>query len=72
MPQRDSMMPLGKRQELQSGAEYTAEEEEFILAVAAWQRKYKCRYPSSSDILRVAKSLGYRRVEPIKDNTECL
>lgn len=54
-----------KTQGLQStniGSEYTQDEVEFILAVERWKKEHDIRFPSYSDILRIAKSLGYRRV----------
>lgn len=45
------------------GANYDPEEEEFIHAMERWMRKTKTRFPKFTDVLAVAKSLGYRKVE---------
>lgn len=45
------------------GSEYTAEEVQFLKAMADFMKANNVRYPTFTDVLRVAKSLGYRRVE---------
>lgn len=47
-----------------SGANYTAEEEEFIRAMQTYMRVTGRRFPSFTEVLSVARALGYRKVEP--------
>lgn len=44
------------------GSDYTADEWEFIRAMAMYQKREDRRYPAWSEVLAVVKSLGYRRV----------
>jgi hypothetical protein len=44
------------------GSDYTDEEREFIMAVERWKVVNHNRFPTSTQILAVAKSMGYRRV----------
>lgn len=44
------------------GAEYTPDEIEFMLAVDAYKRRRQRPYPTWTEILEVARSLGYRKV----------
>lgn len=46
------------------GSEYTPEETEFLLAMLAFQKRTRRRFPTLSEVLRVAHSLGYRKVVP--------
>lgn len=46
------------------GTEYSDEETEFIRAMDAFKRKHRKPFPTFVDVLRVAQSLGYRRVAP--------
>jgi hypothetical protein len=46
------------------GAEYTQEETEFLRAMQRWMKANRCKFPSFADVLRVARSLGYRKVSP--------
>lgn len=43
------------------GSGYTADEVEFMKAVEAWQRRTGNRFPTAADVLRIARSLGYRK-----------
>lgn len=43
------------------GSEYTEEEVTFIRAMEEWMRRTRCKFPRFTDVLRVAKSLGYRK-----------
>jgi len=45
------------------GSDYTPAEAEFLKAVERYQRANKKKFLSHVDYLRVAASLGYRRVE---------
>jgi hypothetical protein len=45
------------------GSVYDADELEFIQAMERWMRENRCRFPKFTDVLRVAKSLGWRRVK---------
>lgn len=42
---------------------YSSEEFEFIQAVEAYKKQNKVKFPTFSEILAVAKALGYRKVE---------
>ena len=42
-----------------AGADYTDEETAFILAVAAWRKKHRVRFPAATDYHAVARELGY-------------
>jgi hypothetical protein len=44
------------------GGDYTADEWEFIRAVAAYQKRFGRRYPTWREVLHVALCLGYRKV----------
>lgn len=43
---------------------YTDEERAFIAAVEAWMKDKKCKFPRFTDVLAVAKALGYRKLTP--------
>lgn len=45
--------------QVNAGSDYTAEEQEFIAAMARFQREHRRRYPSITEYLAVLKSLGY-------------
>ncbi|VTU00678.1 Marine sediment metagenome DNA, contig: S01H1_S24652 OS=marine sediment metagenome GN=S01H1_60202 PE=4 SV=1 [Gemmataceae bacterium] len=44
------------------GSEMSADELEFLLAVAAFQRRTGRRYPTWREVLHVAHCLGYRKI----------
>jgi hypothetical protein len=44
------------------GGDYRQEEEEFLRAMALYQKRSGRRYPSWCEVLYVAKCLGYRKV----------
>jgi hypothetical protein len=46
------------------GSETTPEETEFLLAVLAYQKRFRRRYPTWREVLGVARALGYRKVAP--------
>lgn len=46
------------------GADISPEEWEFIRAIAAYQKRWRRRYPSWREVLHVAVCLGYRKVAP--------
>lgn len=50
------------RNPLTSEPEYTDDELEFILAQEKYRRENRRRFLTSREILRVAESLGYRKV----------
>ncbi len=50
--------------ETYSGANFTAEEIEFLLAIERYQRERHRPFPTWHEVLRVLKSLGYRKVAP--------
>lgn len=41
---------------------YSDDEREFIVAVEAYKRKHGRSYPANTELLAIAKSLGYRKV----------
>lgn len=45
---------------------YDDEQREFIAAVQAWRKKTGRTFPSNTELLAIAKSLGYRKPEPPK------
>jgi hypothetical protein len=47
--------------EINMGADYTEEEVEFIREMDRFMREKRRRFPTFVEVLRVAKSLGYRR-----------
>lgn len=47
-----------------SETEYTADELEFIKAVDKFRRERKRPYPTATELLGVARQLGYRKVVP--------
>ena len=49
-------------QETLSGADYTADEIEFLMAMDRCKRERQRPFPTWPEVLAVVKSLGYRRV----------
>src|SRR5215207_9210532 len=48
------------------GADMTADEIEFLLAVASYQKRFERRYPTWLEVLNILRCLGYRKVaEPV-------
>lgn len=48
------------------GSDMTADEIEFLLAVASYQKRFRRRYPTWLEVLHIAHCLGYRKVaEPV-------
>lgn len=45
------------------GGDYTDEEREFMCAMDRFKRDNRKPYPDCRDVLQVARSLGYRKVE---------
>lgn len=61
---------VGTYSENFQGSDYSTEEWEFIRAVAAYQTRWRRRYPSWREVLFVLKCLGYRKVaapQPFED-----
>ena len=54
------------------GSEITGDTLEFVLAVYAYQKRYRRRFPSWSEVLHVARSLGYRKVADLELETSTL
>jgi hypothetical protein len=46
------------------GSEITGDVLEFITAMAAYQRRYRRRYPAWSEVLYVLRTLGYAKRVP--------
>ena len=52
------------------GSNYTDDEFEFLKAIAAYQKRWRRRYPSWREVLFVMRCLGYRKVaapQPFED-----
>lgn len=47
-----------------TGGDFTADEWEFVRAIAAYQKEWNRRYPSWREVLAVLESLGYRKIAP--------
>lgn len=43
------------------GADMTADETEFLLAVASYQKRFRRRYPTWLEVLNILRCLGYRK-----------
>jgi len=43
------------------GSSFTDEEREFLVAMQQWMAVTRTRYPSFTQVLAVAKSIGYRK-----------
>jgi hypothetical protein len=43
--------------------DYSMEEKEFIMAIEAHQRRLATKFLPWTEVLKVAKSLGYRRID---------
>lgn len=41
---------------------YTEDETEFICAMERWMILNRCRFPKFTDVLAVARSLGYKKI----------
>lgn len=50
--------------EIHVGAEYDADEIEFMMAMQKYMKERKRRFPHHHEALAVLRSLGYRKVEP--------
>ena len=48
--------------EIFDGSDITADEWEFLQAIAAYQKRWNRRYPSWREVLHVLRCLGYRKV----------
>lgn len=58
--------------ETSPGSEYAADEVEFLMAVEAYKRNYRRPFPTWTEVLKVLKSLGYRKVEgPQPEGKSC-
>lgn len=55
--------------ETEDGSEYSEEEVEFIRAMEAYMRRTGRRFPKFTEVLGVAKSLGYRKVNGVPDGS---
>jgi hypothetical protein len=44
------------------GSEITSDETEFLLAILAYQKRFRRRDPTWREVLHVARCLGYRKV----------
>jgi hypothetical protein len=45
------------------GADMTADETEFLLAIASYQKRFGRRYPTWLEVMHILRCLGYRKVE---------
>jgi hypothetical protein len=53
---------VGTYSENFQGGNYSDDEWEFIRAMAAYQKRWRRRFPSYREVLFVARCLGYRKV----------
>lgn len=53
--------------EAMPGSSYDDEEEEFLRAMQTYMKERNRRFPSFTEVLAVARSLGYRKVAPPAD-----
>lgn len=53
---------IGTYSENFQGSDYSDEEWAFIQAMAAYQKRWRRRFPSYREVLFVARCLGYRKV----------
>ena len=51
------------RERIEDATEYSDEELEFLKAMERYKREQRRRFPTFCEVLTVAKSLGYRKVE---------
>ncbi|MFL5342635.1 MAG: hypothetical protein ACJ8F7_21080 [Gemmataceae bacterium] len=59
MPRLTEMRP----EETYPGAEYSADEVEFMMAMERYKRRASRPFPTWHEVLRVVKALGYRKIE---------
>jgi hypothetical protein len=52
------------------GSDITGDALEFVRAIEAFQRRYRRRYPSWTEVLHVLRTLGYAKVVPGADYSE--
>ncbi len=52
------------------GSTMTADDKEFLQAVAAYQKRFRRRYPTWLEVLHIARCLGYRKVAEAMPITE--
>ncbi len=64
MPTKNRMTP--GFYDANQGANYTADQVEFMMAMEAWMRRSGKKFPNCCDVLAVAKALGYERVVDVK------
>ena len=62
LPHGDTGRHYGR--DVNAGAEYDAEEVEFIRAMDRYIHDTGRKYPTFAEVLRVARSLGWRKVAP--------
>ena len=53
---------FGRYEENFPGSDITGEELEFLRAVEQYQKKFRRRYPSWREVLKILLGLGYRKV----------
>lgn len=59
------MVPPRARDSLHHGADYDADELEFIRAMDEFMRRTGKKFPTFVEVLDVAKSLGWRKPPPV-------
>jgi hypothetical protein len=64
-------MPANRRpgsiHEVHLGANYSPDEEEFMLAMERYRREQHRPHPTCCEVLAVIKELGYRKVDGDRD-----
>lgn len=53
---------------LHPGSDYTADELEFIAAMETYMKEKRRKFPAFTEVLAVARSLGYQKVKPTKSD----
>lgn len=62
--EQNKELPETQYSKVYTGTDYTDDEKEFIEAMEQYMATYKRRFPSFTEVLWVAKALGYRKVVP--------
>lgn len=58
---KERRLPLPGMSSVSIGSEYSDDESEMLRAVERWRAKNR-RIPTTTELLRIAKGLGYRKV----------
>ena len=61
---RASFIPRKRGGVLTSEVDYTEDEHELLMAVEAWKKRTRKKFPTFSELLAIIRELGYRKPEP--------